>query len=56
MALHSISWPANPPRRLGVGGRLDDHAAAHRPAARVGSELVAARQFLTELGRWQDVA
>lgn len=40
-----------------VGGwvaRLDDQAAARRHAADVGPELAAARQLLSELGRWQD--
>jgi Ser/Thr protein kinase RdoA (MazF antagonist) len=40
-----------------IGGwvaRLDDQAAARRHAASVGPELVAARQIMTELGRWQD--
>jgi homoserine kinase type II len=40
-----------------IGGwvaRLDDHAAARRHAASVAPELVAARQLMAELGRWQD--
>jgi Ser/Thr protein kinase RdoA (MazF antagonist) len=40
-----------------IGGwvaRLDDEAAARRHAASVGPELAAARQLMTELGRWQD--
>jgi Ser/Thr protein kinase RdoA (MazF antagonist) len=40
-----------------IGGwvaRLDDQAAARRHAAAVGPELVAARQLMAELGRWQD--
>jgi Ser/Thr protein kinase RdoA (MazF antagonist) len=40
-----------------IGGwvaRLDDPAAARRHAASVGPELAAARQLMTELGRWQD--
>jgi Ser/Thr protein kinase RdoA (MazF antagonist) len=40
-----------------IGGwvaRLDDAAAARRHAAGVGPELVAARQLMLELGRWQD--
>jgi Ser/Thr protein kinase RdoA (MazF antagonist) len=39
-----------------IGGwvaRLDDEAAARHHAARVGPELAAARQIMTELGRWQ---
>jgi hypothetical protein len=39
-----------------IGGwvaRLDDQAAARRHAASVGPELTAARQLMTELGRWQ---
>jgi Ser/Thr protein kinase RdoA (MazF antagonist) len=39
-----------------IGGwvaRLDDQATARRHAARVGPELAAARQIMTELGRWQ---
>ena len=38
-----------------IGGwvaRLDDEVTARRHAARVGPELVAARQLMTELGRW----
>ena len=40
-----------------IGGwvaRLDDPAAARRHAASSGPELAAARQLMTELGRWQD--
>ena len=40
-----------------IGGwvaRLDDQAAARRHAAGVEPELAAARQVMTELGRWQD--
>jgi hypothetical protein len=40
-----------------IGGwvaRLDDEATARRHAAGVAPELVAARQLMTELGRWQD--
>jgi hypothetical protein len=40
-----------------IGGwvaRLDDQAAARRHAASMGPELAAARQLMTELGRWQD--
>jgi Ser/Thr protein kinase RdoA (MazF antagonist) len=40
-----------------IGGwvaRLDDQAAARRHAAGVAPELAAARQLMTELGRWQD--
>ena len=40
-----------------IGGwvaRLDDQAAARRHAASVGPELAAARQLMSELGRWQD--
>jgi Ser/Thr protein kinase RdoA (MazF antagonist) len=40
-----------------IGGwvaRLDDQAAARRHAASVAPELVAARQLMAELGRWQD--
>ena len=40
-----------------IGGwvaRLDDQTAARRHAASVGPELAAARQIMTELGRWQD--
>ena len=40
-----------------IGGwvaRLDDPAAARRHAASVGPELAAAREIMTELGRWQD--
>jgi Ser/Thr protein kinase RdoA (MazF antagonist) len=40
-----------------IGGwvaRLDDQAAARRHAASVAPELAAARQLMTELGRWQD--
>ena len=40
-----------------IGGwvaRLDDQAAARRHAASVAPELAAARQIMTELGRWQD--
>jgi Ser/Thr protein kinase RdoA (MazF antagonist) len=40
-----------------IGGwvaRLDDQATARRHAARVAPELAAARQLMTELGRWQD--
>jgi Ser/Thr protein kinase RdoA (MazF antagonist) len=39
-----------------IGGwvaRLDDQAAARRHAASTGPELAAARQLMTELGRWQ---
>jgi Ser/Thr protein kinase RdoA (MazF antagonist) len=34
--------------------RLDDQAAARRHAGGVAPELAAARQLMTELGRWQD--
>ena len=40
-----------------IGGwvaRLDDQAAERRHAASVGPELVAARQLMAQLGRWQD--
>jgi Ser/Thr protein kinase RdoA (MazF antagonist) len=40
-----------------IGGwvaRLDDPAVARRHAASLGPELAAARQLMTELGRWQD--
>jgi hypothetical protein len=40
-----------------IGGwvaRLDDQAAARRHAASVAPELIAARQLMAELGRWQD--
>jgi hypothetical protein len=40
-----------------IGGwvaRLDDPAAARRHVASVGPELEAARQLMSELGRWQD--
>jgi Ser/Thr protein kinase RdoA (MazF antagonist) len=40
-----------------IGGwvaRLDEEAAARRHAASVGPELAAARQIMTDLGRWQD--
>ena len=40
-----------------IGGwvaRLDDQVAARRHAAGVAPELAAARQLMTELGRWQD--
>jgi hypothetical protein len=40
-----------------IGGwvaRLDDQAAARGHAASVAPELAAARQLMTELGRWHD--
>jgi hypothetical protein len=40
-----------------IGGwvvRLDDEAAARRHLASAASELAAARQLMTELGRWRD--
>ena len=37
-----------------VGARLDDPATVGRHAASLAPELAAARQVMTELGRWQD--
>jgi Ser/Thr protein kinase RdoA (MazF antagonist) len=50
-----VAMARQPLSSIGVWvARLDDKAAARRHAARVTPELVAARQLMTELGRWQD--
>jgi hypothetical protein len=49
-----VAMAREPLSSIGGVARLVDQAAARRHAASVAPELAAARQLMTELGRWQD--